>query len=141
MRRLFAFGLGYSAKALCQRLARVMGGDVRVESELGRGARFTAVVRLRRAQRHTPSSDWLGLLRDLHEIRVLILDEDEQNRELLGVQCRAWGIMPSTARDVREALEHIGLAAGTPQAVQVVIVAVREPVSKCADSPSRVGRW
>ncbi|WP_448585112.1 ATP-binding response regulator [Thermaurantiacus sp.] len=76
------FGLGL---AITQALVRIMGGDIEVESEPGRGSRFT--VRLMLPQPPEPPDDppaarslahYLG-----HTRTVLVIDDDPVHRDML----------------------------------------------------------
>ncbi len=86
-RRYGGTGLGLAINAY---LARQMGGDVGVESELGCGSRFWMTVVLHKAPAETPSSipvnaaaDQCEQLRERHTGRRVLLVEDEAiNREV-----------------------------------------------------------
>jgi signal transduction histidine kinase/CheY-like chemotaxis protein len=107
-------GLGL---ALCRRMCRVMGGDVTVSSEPGRGSRFTARVDVgiaapgaaagESAQRAPATT---GAPAAVFEGRptadtVLIVDDDPGVRELLERVLRREGFGVLTAADGDEALQ------------------------------------
>ncbi|MBK8098987.1 MAG: response regulator [Planctomycetes bacterium] len=72
-------GLGLS---ISRRLARMMGGELRVDSRPGHGATFTATVELpvENARPTAPAPD--APVRSLSGIRVLVVDDNELNRDV-----------------------------------------------------------
>ncbi len=78
-------GLGM---AIAWKLAHIMGGDIRCESELGRGSTFTVVMRMRYAEQapaeiapiHAHRAD-PGVI-DLAGRRILLVEDNAMNREI-----------------------------------------------------------
>jgi len=71
-------GLGLT---IAQRLARQMGGDIVVDSVLGRGSRFTVRLPLRATQAPALPPEPLGVASDQTlQGTVLVVDDDAQNR-------------------------------------------------------------
>ncbi len=109
-------GLGL---AVSKQLAELQGGSIAVESVPGQGSTFSFTVRLkRRAARHMPRTVPAELTRQ----RILIVDDNATNREILESQLTAWQFDFMTAEDGLSALVALETAAtaGTPFGVALL---------------------
>jgi two-component system sensor histidine kinase/response regulator len=104
-------GLGL---AISKQLAELMGGEVGVASEEGRGSEFWFTARLARQFQGEKSPP--PLLADLRGEHVLVVDDNATNREILSVRLTSWGMRPETAPDGPAALQAVyqGLDTGDP---------------------------
>ncbi len=104
-------GLGL---AISNQLVRMMDGKMWVESELGKGSKFhfTVVMAL---QRDITAAAAVGPT-SLRGLRVLIVDDNANNRALLERMTLKWGMRPSTVQSPKEALLEIqkALSDGSP---------------------------
>ncbi len=91
---------------IARQLARMMGGDMWVDSEEGRGSVFHFT--LRAEETDLPGQIDLASFKPLLEgKRVLIVDDNRVNRRILIGYAESWGLIARSAESGREALEWL----------------------------------
>ncbi len=134
-------GLGL---AICRQLAELMGGSIRVESELGKGCRFIVVLPFNLKKMHPEEQGKAAVeieeqedafceplmaqkkmlgKRSFSGARVLLVEDNEINQEITVEFLRKLGIETCVANNGAEALEFLKL-----EKVDLVLMDIQMPV-------------
>lgn len=101
-------GLGLS---ISRRLAELMGGTIRAESELDKGSTFYVTFQAQQVYAEQPPYS-NGVVPQLKGKRVLIVKANATARNALADQVRLWGMQPRTFASNAAALQHLNEAGG-----------------------------
>ncbi|MGN6394960.1 MAG: two-component regulator propeller domain-containing protein [Mucilaginibacter sp.] len=112
-------GLGL---AICQRLINLMGGEITVNSEPGKGTTFNFSIKCQVSEFGNQQivSPAAGLLKGK---KVLVVDDNATNRRILQLQMEHLQLMPLLAADANEALNLLD----TTENIELVISDMQMP--------------
>ncbi len=122
-RRYGGTGLGL---AISMQLVKLMGGNLWVESEVGKGSAFHFTVRFGIAA-GAPTHAWLKS-EDLAGIPVLVVDDNNTNRRILADLLSSWGMHPTLASSGSDALEALDDAIARDITFRLALLDVMMPV-------------
>ncbi|MFN6461072.1 MAG: response regulator [Nostoc sp. DedVER02] len=125
-------GLGL---AICKQLISLMGGEIGVESQLGKGSKFWFEVTFTQ-QLHPISSEDDRLsatpnAKSDHELltnrRLLVVDDNTTNRKIIHHQATRWGMLVDQAASAATALQAIQEAAKQKNLYDVAVIDMQMP--------------
>jgi PAS domain S-box-containing protein len=103
-RRFGGTGLGLT---IAKQLSEMMGGEIGVESVEGKGTTFWFTACFNAGtEEGTEPSVVAPLVADIRGTSILVVDDNETNRQVLTAQLHAWGVRSQVASDGPQAL-HI----------------------------------
>ncbi len=118
-------GLGL---AISKRLVDMMNGEIGVRSEAGKGAEFWFTARFARSAESTADAQRRKVTTNLRGIRILVVDDNATNRDVLMPQLRLWEAKPSEAPDGPSALRALYQALEDRSPFQLAILDMQMPV-------------
>lgn len=116
-------GLGLT---IAKSLTEIMNGTIEVSSELGKGSEFTVVIPLSIPQLTEIEEEQDIVIYDFKDRHILIVDDNQLNREILVEAMRDEGFIVDEAIDGSFAIEK--LRDSEPGAYELVILDLQMPV-------------
>jgi signal transduction histidine kinase/DNA-binding response OmpR family regulator len=115
-RKFGGTGLGL---AISYQLIKLMGGDIGVKSEPGKGSVFWFMLKLKRS---VQEADAKNKYNSLCFKKALIVDDNATNREILHNQLMAWHIPNKSAERGMQAIEMLRSAAARNERFDLIIL-------------------
>jgi PAS domain S-box-containing protein len=118
-RRYGGTGLGLS---ICERIVGLMGGRIWVESAERQGSQFHFTMNALRGEAPERQRFASGETRGRKAPRVLVVDENQSNRELVKRLLERWEMEPLVAETAEKALELLAKARHTGERLSSILI-------------------
>ncbi len=128
-------GLGLS---ICARLVKLMGGEMEVASAAGQGSTFSFTVNLPIVA--PPLNAAMPIIPQLAGKRVLVVDDNEVNLQLMARLLPQWGLAPVLAPSGARAVEMFARSLHTAEPFSVILMDRNMPEMNGYECAERIRR-
>ncbi len=94
---------------ISERLVKLMGGNLWVESCPGEGSTFNFTIKSKKSDKQSETTRLLSGISSLHGKRVLLVDDNKTNLIILKAQLEHWNLAAVTCSSAKQALEVLSL--------------------------------
>jgi CheY-like chemotaxis protein/HPt (histidine-containing phosphotransfer) domain-containing protein len=126
-------GLGL---AICRQLVNLMGGQIGIKSEEGKGSTFWFRVVFEKAP--ATEANKPQALAGLQSLKALVVDDQETNRLLVTTLLKSWGLRFAEAMDGEKALAALREAAHDGDPFRIALVDMLMPILDGAELGRRI---
>jgi PAS domain S-box-containing protein len=116
-------GLGL---AICRQLVEMMGGNIQVKSEVGRGSAFSFTATFEKAQEQSNSTPIFQVKPQLEHRRVLIVDVHPTSRRILSNYALTWGMSVTESDRIDIAFKSLDRLTAMGQYFDVALISLDE---------------
>ncbi len=118
-------GLGLT---IASSLAQMMAGRMWLESNVGEGTQICFTAQFSTPKKTSDAEEPGAGPSDLHDLRILVVDDNKTNRRILQGTLQRWGAEIGSAEGAEAALTHLTLSSESGKPYRVVVTDMHMPV-------------